>query len=155
MNCGRAWERKKEGWEGGERAFNPLAKINYRRLSGPVRERYPFSRDIGIPRTRSRRPPDSPGHAAFLDPRLAHPKQIRGHFSVPCPAYIPSFLLPWRRVFRAAKKAPGGGSRLVSPLSGRRTKPGYRMRRDGTVRGCEECDEAGKEEEEGRADTGV
>lgn len=40
-------------------------------------------------------------------------------------------LLPWRRVFRATKKAPGGGSRLVSPLSERRTEPGYGMRRDG------------------------
>lgn len=31
-----------------------LAKINYRRLSGPVCKRHPFSRGIGIPRTRSR-----------------------------------------------------------------------------------------------------
>lgn len=31
-----------------------LAKINYRRLSGSVCKRHPFSRGIGIPRTRSR-----------------------------------------------------------------------------------------------------
>lgn len=52
----------------------------------------PFSRGIGIPRTRSRIPPRG---RATQRSSLAYPKQIRGHFSVPCPAYI-----SWRFSFR-------------------------------------------------------
>jgi len=80
-------------------AWRTLAKINYRRLSGLVCKRHPFRADIGIPRARSRFLP-----AALPCSSLVHPKQIRGHFSVPCPAYIPAFLSFRRGACSAPRK---------------------------------------------------
>lgn len=118
----------------------------------------PFSRGIGIPRTRSRIPPR--GHATAFAQRssLAYSKQIRGHFSVPCPAYI-----SWRFSFRGgACSAPRKRRREAAVgWSVRFLDVGPRlvngMRRDGTrlgrgrrevsgwrARGCEFVDAAAR-----------
>lgn len=120
------------------RGEGALAKINYRRLSDPVCKRHPFRAAMGE-RENSAHTFSFPSPAAYR--RAGLPKTNSRPFFCSVPRIYPGVSPSVEEcVFRAAKKAPGGGSRLVSSLSGRRTEAGYRdeVRWDETEKGWTE-----------------